>query len=96
MIVVFTFIHFVSEMVINENRDHGWTSSWTKEPWVAAGKKSVLRKSAISAVVQAIMLQWWGKQSLPNLIAALQWQAGQSDGEAECLSYAMSAPWVQA
>lgn len=59
----------------------------TKEPWVAAGEKSALRKPAISAVVQAIVLQWWGKRSSTNLIAALQWQAGRSDGEAECLSY---------
>lgn len=29
----------------------------TKEPWVAAGEKSALRKPAISAVVQAIVLR---------------------------------------
>lgn len=87
MIVVFTPVHFVSEMAISENTEHRWIGSWTKEPWVAAAEKLSLSKPAISTVIQAIMLQWPGMESLPNPIASLRWQAGQSHRQAEGLSY---------
>lgn len=54
---------------------------------MAAAEILALSKPAINTVIQAIMLQWLGKESLPNPIAVLQWQAGQSYRQAECLLY---------
>jgi len=58
-----------------------------QEPRVTAIEKLALSKPAINTVVQATMLQWLGKESLPNSIVTLWWQAGQSYRQADCLSY---------